>query len=122
MNKHLFFLYMVLMASVPSTPSPARQSANTIRANRSAASPEMDRLTKALAGTGTRFETMERGKFFPNGGSRRGIVHVRLAAGGNTLIYEVHSDGSLGNWMVSTQFGGTGGQSSTTFCLFQQSQ
>jgi len=96
MNKHLFFLYMVLMASVPSTPSPARQSANIIAPTESAASPEMDRLTKALAGDWNTVETMERGKFFPNGGSRRGIVHVRLAAGGNTLIYEVHSDGSAG--------------------------
>jgi hypothetical protein len=39
---------------------------------------------------------MERGKSFPNGGSRHGIAHVRLAAGGTTLIYEVHSDGSAG--------------------------
>jgi len=64
MNKHLFFLYMVLMASVPSTPSPARQSANTIAPTESAASPEMDRLTKALAGDWNTVETMERGKFF----------------------------------------------------------
>jgi hypothetical protein len=39
---------------------------------------------------------MERGEFFPNGGSRRGVVHVGLAAGGTTLIYEVHSDGYAG--------------------------
>jgi len=58
--------------------------------------PEMDRLAKALVGDWNTTETMERGELFPNGGERHGIVHVRLAAGGTTLIYEVHSDGSAG--------------------------
>jgi hypothetical protein len=62
----------------------------------SAASPEMDRLVKALVGDWDTVETMERGEFFPNGGSRKGHVDVRLASGGYTLIYEVHSDGSAG--------------------------
>lgn len=39
---------------------------------------------------------MERGQFFPSGGSREGTVHARLASGGYTLLYEVHSDGSAG--------------------------
>ena len=39
---------------------------------------------------------MERGPSFPEGGSRNGHVHMRLASGGYTLIYEVHSDGSAG--------------------------
>jgi hypothetical protein len=56
----------------------------------------MERLAKALVGDWNTTETMERGEVFPNGGSRRGLVHVRLAAGGTTLIYEVHSDGSAG--------------------------
>src|SRR5215469_17449658 len=62
----------------------------------SAASPEMDRLAKALAGDWDTVETMARSQFFPNGGFRKGIVHARLAAGGYTLIYEVHSAGSAG--------------------------
>jgi len=65
-------------------------------AAQTAATPEMDRLAKALAGDWETVETMERGRFFPNGGSRHGIVHARLSAGGNVLIYEVHSDGSAG--------------------------
>ena len=56
----------------------------------------MERLAKALVGDWNTTETMERGELFPNGGSRDGIVHARLAAGGTTLIYEVHSDGSAG--------------------------
>jgi hypothetical protein len=56
----------------------------------------MDRLAKALVGDWNTVETMERGPLFPNGGSRQGIVHVGLAAGGTTLIYEVHSNGSAG--------------------------
>ena len=36
----------------------------------SAANPEMDRLAKALAGDWDTVEVMERGPFFPEGGSR----------------------------------------------------
>jgi hypothetical protein len=59
----------------------------------------MERLANALVGDWDTTETMERGELFPNGGSRHGIIHARLAAGGaggTTLIYEVHSDGSAG--------------------------
>ena len=62
----------------------------------SAANPEMERLAKALLGDWNTTETMERGTFFPNGGSRSGTVHARLASGGHVLLYEVHSDGSAG--------------------------
>jgi carboxyl-terminal processing protease len=62
----------------------------------SAANPEMDRLAKALAGDWDTVEMMERGSFFPAGGSRTGHVHSGLASGGYTLVYEVHSDGSAG--------------------------
>jgi hypothetical protein len=64
--------------------------------NAPAASPEMARLAKALAGDWNTTETMERGEFFPNGGSRHGHTHVTLTAGGTTLMDEVHSDGSAG--------------------------
>lgn len=62
----------------------------------SPASPEMDKLAKAFGGEWNTTEKMERGRFFPNGGSRRGQTHVYLAAGGTTLVDEVHSDGSAG--------------------------
>lgn len=50
--------------------------------NLAQASPEMARLAKALAGDWNTTETMERGEFFPKGGSRTGHSHVALAAGG----------------------------------------
>jgi len=58
--------------------------------------PEMERLAKALAGDWETVETMQRSPEFPEGGSRHGVVSARLAAGGTTLLYEVHSDGSAG--------------------------
>jgi hypothetical protein len=74
----------------------AQQAQSTAPPSRASAVSEMERLAKALIGDWNTTETMEWGEFFPNGGSRRGVVHVRLAAGGTTLIYEVHSDGSAG--------------------------
>src|SRR5215470_976047 len=62
----------------------------------SGVSPEMEQLAKAFAGDWNTEEHMERTKFFPNGGERRGQSHVRLIAGGTTLINEVNSDGSAG--------------------------
>ncbi len=56
----------------------------------------MDRLARALAGDWNTSESMERSQFFPNGGSRHGVAHVRLIAGGNALLDEVDSDGSAG--------------------------
>jgi hypothetical protein len=91
-----FILPKVLMAMVLSAPLAVQQSAKAIAAAQSAAGPEMARLAKALVGDWNATETMEISQFFPHGGSRHGIVHVRLAAGGNTLIYEVHSNGSAG--------------------------
>ena len=67
-----------------------------VPADQSAPAPEMERLAKALIGDWNTTETMEKGEVFPNGGSRHGLVHARLAAGGTTLIYEVQSDGSAG--------------------------
>src|SRR5258708_23397175 len=96
MNNHSLFLCTVLIAIVFSTPLAGQQAAKIKSGSESAASPEMNRLAKALAGDWKTVETMEHGEFFPNGGSRHGVVHARLAAGGNVLIYEVHSNGSAG--------------------------
>ena len=73
----------------------AQQTGSTTPLSQSSPVPEMERLAKALVGDWNTTETMEKGEFF-SGGSRHGVVHVRLAAGGTTLIYEVHSDGSAG--------------------------
>jgi hypothetical protein len=73
----------------------AQQAQSRVPSNQSTPVPEMERLAKALVGDWNTTETMERGEFF-SGGSRHGVVHVRLAAGGTTLIYEVRSDGSAG--------------------------
>jgi hypothetical protein len=88
-------LFWILI--IPFFPSIAAQQApNRTPLDQSRPVPEMERLAKALVGDWNTTETMERGEFFPNGGSRHGVVRVRLAAGGTTLIYEVHSDGSAG--------------------------
>jgi hypothetical protein len=63
-----------------------------------AANAEMARLARALVGDWNTTEHMERSEFFPNGGERRGRAHIYLAAGGTTLVNEVHSDGSAGKW------------------------
>jgi hypothetical protein len=73
-----------------------QQAESTTPQSLSSSIPEMERLAKALVGDWNTTETMEQGESFPNGGSRHGSVRVRLAAGGTTLIYEVHSDGSAG--------------------------
>src|SRR4029453_10250152 len=88
-------LFWILI--IPFFPSIAAQQApNRTPLDQSRPVPEMERLAKAFVGDWNKTETMERGKFFPNGGSRHGVVRVRLAAGGTTLIYEVHSNGSAG--------------------------
>ena len=96
----IFSLARLLMAPAAFSPqqphAPASQQSNALPAFESAAGPEMERLAKALAGEWSTTETMQPSKFFPNGGSRHGKAHVKLAAGGTTLIYEVHSDGSAG--------------------------
>ncbi|HKW87789.1 MAG TPA: hypothetical protein VJN21_03435 [Candidatus Acidoferrales bacterium] len=61
-----------------------------------AANSEMQKLADALAGDWRTTESMVRSEYFPNGGSRQGLAHVRLVAGGATLLEEVHSNGSAG--------------------------
>lgn len=89
-------LFWVVCSAFPFFPSLAQRAQGGIPPNLSSPVPEMERLAKALVGDWNTTETMERGEFFPNGGSRHGIVHVSLVAGGTTLIYEVHSNGSAG--------------------------
>ena len=74
----------------------AAQVDGTSSQSLSSSVPEMERLAKALGGDWSTTETMERGESFPSAGSRHGSVRATLAAGGTTLIYEVHSNGSAG--------------------------
>jgi hypothetical protein len=91
------WLFWVICLIIPFvSPITAQQAQSATSPNQSSPVPEIERLAKALVGDWNTMETMERGEFFPNGGSRHGVVHVMLAAGGTTLIYEVRSDGSAG--------------------------
>ena len=92
------FRVLSLVLLIPSVAPAQRQPLNLSSGEHStsAAGPEMERLANALVGDWDTVETMERGQFFPNGGSREGTVHARLASGGYTLLYEVHSEGSAG--------------------------
>jgi hypothetical protein len=74
----------------------AQQPGNAPAPAESGASPEMNKLAKALAGDWRTEENMEPSEFFPKGGSRHGASHVKLGAGGTTLVAEIHSDGSAG--------------------------
>jgi hypothetical protein len=69
-----------------------RDPSNSLKA----ANPQMSRIAARLAGDWDTVETMEQSSFFPQRGSRRGKVHARLASGGYTLVYEVHSNGTAG--------------------------
>ena len=96
-RKAVALLVGQLVLITPFLPGAAAQQTHSTTAPGSTSPvPEMERLAKALVGDWNTTETMEQGEFFPNGGSRHGVVEVRLAAGGTTLIYEVHSDGSAG--------------------------
>jgi hypothetical protein len=92
----LGLLVCLIASATASAAIQAHQPAASTPAPKSSIGFEMDKLAEALEGDWDTSETMERGEFFPNAGSRHGIVHVRLAAGGTTLIYEVHSNGSAG--------------------------
>jgi hypothetical protein len=96
MSDRQWHCWAVILAILFSSHAVAWQPKKANGPAKTSASPEMDRLAKALAGDWNTTETMERTQFFPNGGSRHGTVHARLAAGGTTLIYEVHSNGSAG--------------------------
>jgi hypothetical protein len=79
--------------------SPARaQSADA------AATPEMARLARALAGDWTTEETVQYGKPVPAGSGRHGTSRVRLAGGGTVLVSEGRSAGAVGGelrWFIT---------------------
>ena len=91
--KHLVLLLCLI---VPGRIAFLSQTLQGGKAPEPAVNPEMARVAKALAGDWNTTESMEKSLFFPNGGSRHGIAHVRLTAGGTTLVDEVNSDGSAG--------------------------
>ena len=71
----------------------------------SAASPEMARLAKALAGDWNTVEIVQNGQPVPEGAGRRGTTHVVLTGGGTVLVSEGHSVGTVGGdlrWFITT--------------------
>ena len=48
--------------------------------------PEIKKLFEAFASDWDTSEKRERTQFFPNGGERKGRSHIRLGAGGATLV------------------------------------
>ena len=90
-------LWVLCGTALLSSP-PRTQSADT------AASPEMARLAKALAGDWNTVEIVQHGKPVPEGAGRRGTVHVTLAGGGTALVSEGHSAGTVGGdlrWFIT---------------------
>jgi hypothetical protein len=88
-------LIMIVIASF-STWAMAQQAKQEDKPADSGASPEMEKLAKALGGDWDSVESMEQTDFFPNGGSRHGSSHIRLTTGGTTLLEEGSSNGSAG--------------------------
>jgi len=72
----LRFFFLVIVLFPVGSLHPKALSWSTAEA--SAASLEIDRLAKALVGDWDTVEMMEPGRFFPEGGSRKGNVLVRL--------------------------------------------
>lgn len=61
-----------------------------------AATPEMQRLSSAFAGSWRTTEVFTPNEFYPRGGSRKGGVRFILSTGGTSLVERVHSQGSAG--------------------------
>jgi hypothetical protein len=94
--KRSYLVCCLLVSALIPHPGDAQQSGESTEPAESAAGPEMARLAKALAGDWNTTESMVKGQFFPNGGSRHGRSQIRLVAGGTSLFAEFHSDGSAG--------------------------
>jgi hypothetical protein len=95
MNRSRLLFYLLASALIPLFVC-GQQTVKSTQPAESAASPEMARLAKALAGDWNTTESMEKSEFFPNGGSRHGRAHICLVAGGTSLFAEFHSNGSAG--------------------------
>jgi hypothetical protein len=88
----------LLCAAALLSPAAGAQSAD------SAATPEMARLAKALAGDWNTVEIVQHGKPVPQGAGRRGTSQVRLTGGGTVLVSEGHSVGTVGGdlrWFIT---------------------
>jgi hypothetical protein len=70
MRNQLSLCWAVMLAILLSPHAAAWQAEKTRGPVETSASPEMDRLAKALVGDWNTTETMERNQLFPNGGSR----------------------------------------------------
>jgi hypothetical protein len=86
----LFLAWQVLIISSAAFGAPAKE----IGVANAQPAPEIKRLFEALGGDWDTTEKFERTQFFPNGGERKGRLHVRLAADGAMMVMEGHSDGS----------------------------
>ena len=107
MRPFRFFFPVLLLLPIASL-QPESLSSSPAEESVSSASPEMDRLAKGLVGDWDTVEMMERGPSFPEGGSRKGHAHVKLASGGYTLNYEVCPPTvPRESWMASSPSGGT---------------
>jgi hypothetical protein len=95
MTHSRLLIYLLVSALIP-TFAGAQPSRKSRQPEDIAASPEMDRLAKALAGDWNTSENMEKSELFPNGGSRHGRAHIGLVAGGASLFAGFHSNGSAG--------------------------
>jgi hypothetical protein len=84
-----------MLVLIPSL-AQAQQGGKSPQPAETPASPEMDRLAKALVGDWNTNESMEKSQFFPKGGSRQGRSHIRIVAGGTSLFAEFQSNGSAG--------------------------
>ena len=97
-SSHFFAVWVCVLLSVTrlTSSSAAQNLQSTTVAAKSEAVSEIERLARVLVDDWNTTETMERSEFFPTGGSRHGVVHASVTAGGTALLYEVHSDGSAG--------------------------
>jgi len=61
-------------------------------------SPEMTQMVKAMSGTWTTTETMEKSPMMPNGGTGRGTSKMWPGPGGLSLLQNYHSSGAMGSF------------------------
>src|SRR5260370_41942508 len=94
--KRSYFVCCLLASALMTQLAVAQQSGKLTQPAEGAASPEMDRLAKAIGGDWTTAESMERREVFPNGGSHHLPAGIPLVVGGARLVAVFHSDGFAG--------------------------